>query len=97
MTVSIKYYVGDTGTEVCVDTGSDITTSTSVKLHVLKPESSTAVWWTGAVYDTTKIRYYTLAEDFSIAGIYKLQAFVTTASGSWTGDTVQFRVYNPFE
>lgn len=99
MTTSIastqKYYVGDTGTLVLVDTLTDLSAATSVKLVVKKP-GGTIVEWTGSVYHTTIIKYITLVTDFSVAGTYYLQAKVTLPSGVWLGNTTTFVVTGVF-
>jgi len=94
MTVS-KYYVGDVGTLVLVDTLTDLTSATSVALQVKKP-GGTIVTWTGSVFQTTKIKYVTLVTDFSVAGTYYLQAKVTLPSGIWLGNTATFTVTGVF-
>jgi hypothetical protein len=77
-----KYYVGDIGTEIIVDTCSDISAATSVILKIEKPDG-TKVEWTGVVYQTTKIRYVIIEGDFDQAGKYLLQAYAEI--GSWSG------------
>lgn len=90
-----KYYVGDIGTAVIVDTLSDISLATEVKLIVRKPDNTTA-HWTGSVYDTTKILYTTKAGDFNIPGPYRLQSWVRIGTGEWSGNTVLFTVWAAF-
>lgn len=98
MTVAItKYYVGDTGTEIVCDTGSAVAGATELNILVLKPEATTTTKWVGAAYETTKIRYITTSVDFSVPGVYKVQAQVVSASGSWRGAVASFRVYAEFE
>lgn len=96
MTTVSKYYVGDVGTEVLVDTLSDISTATSVKLAVMKPNEQKEVLWTGVVSDTTKIQYYTQNGDFDVPGRYLLQAVVVTPTWSGRGETTRFTVYAKF-
>jgi hypothetical protein len=92
-----KYYVGDLGTEIIVDTCSDISEATLAALIVLKPNASTPVTWVGAVYETTKIRYIVTADDFNVAGEYRLQAYVEMPGWKGRGDTVRFKVTDPFQ
>lgn len=91
MTQSSKYYVGDIGTEILVDTGSDISTATSVSLKVQKPSGKEAVW-VGTVYDTDYIRYVVKTGDFNEVGTYRVQAYVTLPSWSGLGDTAVFTI-----
>ncbi len=95
--MSNKYYVGDIGTDVIVDVGSDITTASLTNLSVKKP-SGKEVTWVGAVVQTTKIAYTTVAGDFDEPGTYKLQSLVTLLSGwSGRGDCTSFIVHNKFD
>lgn len=86
-----KYYVGDVGTQILVDTCSDITTATLVRLDVTKPDG-TEVQWVGSVSDTTKILYIVSAGDFDQAGEYRLQSYVEIPGWQGHGDTITFRV-----
>jgi hypothetical protein len=90
-----KYYVGDIGTEVIVDTCSNISSATTANLKVEKPDG-TLVTWVGVVYQTTKIRYVILDGDFDQAGKYLMQAYVEIGSWSGHGDTVTFTVSELF-
>lgn len=90
-----KYYVGDVGTEIIVDTCSDITTATVTDLLVEKPDGTSHVW-SGSAYDTTKIRYVVQAGDFDQDGEYYLQAYVEMPGWSGRGVTTSFRVMGVF-
>jgi hypothetical protein len=94
---SSKYYVGDVGTEVLVDVCVDISAAIAVKLYVLKPGATAPVEWAGGVYQLQYIRYVIQAGDLSVAGEYKVQAWVQLPGGTWRGDVATFRVYAPFE
>lgn len=93
--VPSKFYVGDTGTEIIVDTCDDITTATLVKLMVQKPDD-TIVEWVGSVYDTTKIRHVVVAGDLDLAGEYLVQAYVQMPSWVGRGNNTSFKVNEPF-
>jgi len=91
-----KYYVEDLGTDVIVDCGCGITGATDTKLMVLKPDGSTAEW--AATLDgTNHLKHTTIIGDFSVAGTYYLQASLTL--GDWTGlgETIAFRIYDPYK
>lgn len=92
-----KYYVGDIGTEIIVDTCSPISGATKAALLVMKPGSSAAVEWVGTVFEDTKIRYIVTADDFNIAGEYRMQAYVEMPGWTGRGDTVRFKVSDPFQ
>ena len=86
-----KYYVGDIGTEIIVDTCSDITSATVSNLKVEKPDG-TLHTWTGTVYETTHIRYVVVDGDFDQVGLYLVQAYVEMPGWSGLGNTAEFKV-----
>lgn len=91
-----KHYVGETGTEILVDTGVDITTATNTKIKCKKPDGTT-VEWGASVKDTTKLSYLTQEGDFNQAGTYRVQASLSL--GGWTGlgETASFKILELFE
>jgi len=91
-----KYYVGDVGTDIIVDTLSDLSTATVTNLIVRKPDSPTPVVWAGTVVDTTKIKYTTLEGDFNVEGRYYLQARVVMPGWSGLGETATFTLFTAF-
>ena len=90
-----RYYVGDIGTELIVDTCVDITTATLAQILVQKPDGTTDTW-TGAVYDTTKIKYVIQSGDWDQEGQYRYQAYVEMPSWRGKGDTVAHKIYDSF-
>ena len=44
-----------------------------------------------------RVRYLTVADDLSIAGIYRTESHVTTVDGAWTSNADDFRVYPNLE
>ena len=90
-----KYYVGDIGTEIMVDCGYTITEATNLKLKVKKPDG-TEVEWTAAIDGTDHLKYTTIADDFSVAGTYFLQASLTLGGWSGLGETAQFEIHDPY-
>jgi hypothetical protein len=91
-----RYYVGDIGTIVVVDTCNDITAATVTNLIVQKPDQ-TIVTWAGAVFEDTKIRYIIQSGDFDQVGEYRLQSYVESPGWRGRGDTATFRVSNVFQ
>ena len=91
-----RYYQGDVGTVILVDTCNDITTATKVSLKVKKPDG-TLTEWVGTVSGTTVIRYVVQVDDFSQVGYYRVQSYVEMPGGIWRGDTATFRVTTAFE
>ena len=91
-----RFYQGDVGTALIVDTCNDITTATVTNLLVQKPDLS-MVTWVGTVFETTKIRYTIQAGDFDQAGEYRLQSYVEMPSWVGRGDTAIFKVTKAFQ
>jgi hypothetical protein len=91
-----KVYVGDTGTELQLDTGVSLASATAQSIEARRPDGTT-VSWAGTVVESTKVRYISLADTFNQAGDWKLQAKVTLPTGTWTGEAVALRVYRLFE
>jgi hypothetical protein len=90
-----KVYVGDTGTAIVLDTLQDLTGASLAAIEVRKP-SGALLTWTGSVFETTKVRFITLADTLDIPGEWAMQAKVTMPSGSWLGEVALLRVYAPF-
>lgn len=90
-----KYYVGDIGTEIIVDTCVDISTATVTNLLIRKPDG-TSHTWVGVIYNTQYIKYVVVADDFDQTGEYRLQAYVEMPSWQGRGDTARFQVSEQF-
>lgn len=92
-----KNYVGDVGTLLRVEVGTDISDATLVRLYITKPDTTTDTW-TGAVSDCGKeIRYTIESGDWDQDGEYLLQSYVVTPAGTWFGDTVAFIISDVFD
>lgn len=92
----MKYYVGDVGTEILVDTGSDISSASTLELRVKKPDGTTDTW-TGTLDGTDSISYTTVSGDFDQSGEWTLQAYVVLPSWTGRGESVAFTLYDSFE
>jgi hypothetical protein len=90
-----KVYVGDIGTEIILDCGSDISAATVRKIKAKKPNGST-VEWTASASGTNGIKYATLTGDLSMAGVWYLQAYVETAAWKGLGETFELVVSPEF-
>lgn len=75
-------YQGDAGLEILVDCGRDISAAADAALLVRTP-SGTVKTWAAQVTDTHFLRYVTQPGDLADAGLYRLQA--TLSTGDWTG------------
>lgn len=93
----VKPYVGDVGTAIDIDVQENISTATNLKFNVLKPDDTIVQWTPTLQVDNQTLRYVTQSNDFSLAGIYKIQVGLTL--GSWSGkcDTVAFEVYAAYK
>jgi hypothetical protein len=90
-----KVYVGDTGTALVLDTGQSLAGASSVTIEARTPTGA-VVTLTGAVVESTKIRFISLANTFDRPGEWRLQAKAVLPSGTWLGETVSLTVYSPF-
>lgn len=91
-----KTYVDNVGATLILDCKTTLTGATSVKIAVMKPDGSTTEW-TAAVYLTNYIKYTIVADDFNIAGDYRVQAQFVLGGWSGRGETAIFRVYKKYE
>jgi len=91
-----KHYIGETGTEILLDTKTDITAATDTRIKCKKP-GGTIVEWAAAVKDTTKLSYITSSGDFDQAGVYRVQASLTLGFWSGLGEAASFKVLEAFE
>ena len=101
MTEQKKYYVGDVGTEIIVDTGSDISMATVLKLYIKKP-SGVEVIWDGTLGPANaqgkfmSIKYVVLAGDWDEGGWWSVQAYIETPGWRGKGETVKFKLDSNF-
>ena len=91
-----KIYVGDIGTDIIVDCGSDISTATVHELKVKKPDR-TIVTWSADILNTKFIKHITVSGDLNQSGTYTIQSHIVIPSvGEWLGESASFVVYTPF-
>lgn len=91
-----KSYVGDIGTVILLDCGTDITGATKVEIRTRKPDKSEHIW--PAVVDATKyVKYVVQPGDFDMKGNYLFQAYVETPAWKGLGETVKWQVYEKFK
>lgn len=91
-----KVYVGDIGTAIIIDCEESLVDVLSNPVINVKKPNGTTAQWTGAVYDTTKVKYSTIAGDLDVAGTYILQPYVAFATWSGKGVSVELQVYPAF-
>ena len=86
-----KVYVGDSGTEIILDTLVDLSTATKVSIKVRRPNGAVTEW-VGTVFETTKVRYVTQPGDLSVKGPHLLQAYAEMPVWIGRGETVELEV-----
>lgn len=87
-------FVGDVGTEIRLDCGVDISTSTVQEIHVRKPNGQSVVW-AADPFGTNFISYTTVTGDINIAGKWLLQAYVEMPDWRGCGLTAVLDVQKP--
>ena len=90
-----KYYVGDIGTEIIVNCGTDISTATAQSLKVKKP-SGAIVSWSATVYNINFLKHSVVAGDFDEVGTYELQSHIVMSTWSGRGETTRFTINQKF-
>ena len=86
-------FLNDIGTLINVDVGSDVTGATVHRIKYIKPDGTTDFW--DATVLTRYLQYTTVDGDLDQVGEWKIQALVTTASGTWHGEAARFDVLEP--
>lgn len=84
-------YIDTIGLNIDLNMFEDVSTATSIVLHVTKPNGSTTTWSGATVVNSNFFRYTTSADDLDQTGTYSIQPHYTL--GGWTGygKTVSFR------
>ena len=77
--------VGDVGTLISLDTGSDISTNTSKKIRYQKPSGFIGEW-DANLSGTQILTYVTQSADIDEEGLWTFQAYVVLPSGEWYGE-----------
>jgi hypothetical protein len=90
-----KVYVGDIGTQIILDCGSNITAATGMAIKVKKP-SGDEVEWTGVLDGTNSVKYILEAGDLDEPGTWILQAYVELATWEGLGESYKLKVYAPY-
>ena len=77
--------------DLILDTNVDVSTATTTDIKYTKPDGTTGTW-TGAAYETTKIKYEVQTDDLDDVGIWKFQTIVTIGGRTGYGEIVQVQV-----
>lgn len=83
-------FVGDVGTDIVVDCGTDISTSTVRKIRAKKPDGK-IVEWSATVHEGTKLMYKVVDGDLDQSGRWDIQAYIEMPGwkGKGTWDTIK--------
>ena len=89
----IELHVGDVGTEIVLDCGTNVSNSTFREI-IAKDPNEKRVHWTASVADETSIKYVLQAGDLNVAGNWRLQTYVEFPNGKWRGTPTKMKVRN---
>jgi hypothetical protein len=101
-----KPKIDDVGTIIDIDMQEDISIAVEhsdesglgLVIKVQKPDGSVVETWQDCtVYDTTHLRYTTVADDLDVGGTYLLVPKFALGVWEGEGDTVTMYVYEEFE
>jgi len=99
-----EIHIGDIGTSIqaTIQDGAqivDLSSATTQKYIVKKPDETCVEWTTSFVTDGTdgKIEYVTQTEDLDQAGEHEVQFYVEMPGGQWTSEIGSFIVYPNLE
>ena len=69
-----KIYKGDIGTEILLDTGTNILAASTHDIKYEKPDNTVGTW-TATIKDTTKVSYIIQSDDLDQIGEYEVQDY----------------------
>lgn len=102
-----KHYVGEIGTDILLDCGTDISDAVQQEIWYRKPGAVAMGSWTGALFSshstetgaagTNFISYTLAAGDLDLPGDWRFQAYIATAVGTWWGDMIKETIYDKME
>lgn len=84
-------FVGDTGTELVLNCGVDISSATVRKVRARKPGGQT-LEWTAGQHSATEIVYTLQAGDLNVSGLWKFQAYIEMPGWKGRGEWAEVMV-----
>lgn len=90
--MSNKVFVGDIGTEIILDAGSDISSQTTLKIQYEKPDGTSGEW-DASVYQTNYAKYTTQSGDIDMAGVWRFRIYVVLPSWRGYGTVAVVEIY----
>lgn len=86
-------FVGDVGTVIKLDTGTDLTSATALKIKVKKPNGTEVEWTASQDANNPKVMTYTIQSgDLDQSGTWKLQAYVEFPTWQGRGEWAKLKV-----
>lgn len=89
-----EVFLGDTGTEIVLDCGVNVTTATVRKI-VARKQNGVKVTWLASLDGTNAIKYTTTEFDLDVAGTWYLQAYVEMPNWKGYGGKAMLTVSKP--
>ncbi len=71
----MRLYKNDSDIKIVLNVGVDISAATVMRIKYCRPDSVTG-YWSATAEGTTAITYTTITSDLSVAGDWRLQAYV---------------------
>jgi hypothetical protein len=90
-----KIFINTVGLTIEINMVNTIVGATSLALNIKKP-NGTIVIWVPEIYDSTKLRYLTVAGDLDQAGNYNIQPSFVLGGWSGKGEVVSLSVADLF-
>ncbi len=84
-------FIGDTGTQIILDCGINISSATILHILCRKPDGS-KVTWSGVLEGTNTIKYTVGTGDLDVAGTWELQAYVEMPGWKGRGEWSTLKV-----
>lgn len=92
-----KAYVGDIGTIIQLDVGTNVTGATSITVECIKPSGIESHWPAVIGVNPNTIEHTILPGEFDEVGVYLIQAKLSLGSGTWRGETVKLTVFDKYK
>lgn len=88
-----KYYKGQSLLDITLDTGYDLSISSSHKILYRAPSGKTGAW--DATVDGTKLKYSVVEGDINEVGLWSFQTYIIVSGRDAHGSIVQILIDKP--
>ena len=101
-----KHYVGETGTDLILDTGILVGSATEKYIKYKSPSGLSGTWTAsfystysllGSAIGTYFLKHTLTPTDLTVPGEWRFQAYVAAIDGTWFGEMVKINIYDAFE